>query len=254
MKNRNEEQIADPGRAFAGDHPLPETVAAYATGELPDSDEERLRAHLEACEECRDLLLLAPEETAADSGVIDFAKELVWSRLQAEIAREAAETARTKAVDVERRRQRERFFAVAASVMLVVGLAGLYARNDAIVEGLTRPQLNVAIHDVLQMDLKNVRGAGESEPRTFEVPQDTEFFTLVFPVENGGEGPLRVELLGAEGRLIWSERGLEVDRYGFATLGLSRRFLEGGSYRIRVFGESSGAEPLEDHPIEIHYQ
>ena len=232
-------------------HPDPETIAAYRREFLAGEETERIQEHLVSCGECLDLLLLEDDEIEEQSGVLNFEKEMIWARLKAARAeddRRAAQSRTAKAL-------------AAAAVLLavVVPLGGVGFHQSHVITELTRPQLNISIHDVLENGHRGIerrtRGADESglEPMAFEIPPGTEYYTVIFPVEADQESIYDVEIVDDRQELVWEGQGLEVDELGYATLGLSRRFLDAGSYRIRVFHRGRGPNPVRDHPIVIRY-
>lgn len=229
-------------------HPDPEKIMAYRVGELTAEEDERLWDHLEECDECVDFMLVGMDEpNAEESGVLDFEKELVWSRLKAQRIEDDFEKVR-----------RRRFYdklAIAATILIVIlPLGGFALHQKTVITDLTRPQLNATIHDAVTIDSRNRSRERGNQPSAVELPAGTEFFTIVFPLgSRSGEEVYRVEILDSNERTVWSGEGLEVDQFGFATLGLSRQFLKQGSYEIRILNGEDSTNPVGQYSIQLHY-
>lgn len=249
MQYRNGKRDLDesPVNEKAG-HPDLRALAAYRDGDLSEASEEEIQRHIVRCEDCVDLLLLEAEERDDERpGSLDFEKEMIWARIKAERAGESEATAW--------RRGRAGLFSIAAAALLALAPLGWFnLHQKGVIEDLTRPQLNVSIHDLLD---DNQRSADlridASEPMDFEIPKGTEYYTVIFPVDVRENGSYRVDLLDSSSALIWRGHDLDVDEYGYATLGLSRRFLDQGAYRIRIYDEVTDQD-VGDHSFVVRYQ
>ncbi len=229
-----------------GAHTTLEEWTAYRRGELPEEESGRLREHLLACSECLDQVLLDPAVYCRSAPqdphqVSEF--ELAAAR-RALRARHEAE-----------RLKRWRMPASIAASLLVAALGAstvTAVHHKSLSAELSRPQLNVPIET---LENAQVRGE-ENVDLTVEVPPGASTFTLVLPVGSGDAfTDYRLEILDAEGRQVWSGRGLVVDHYSTATLGLSRSFLAAGKYRVRLWGIAEGQQEKEigAYPVEIRY-
>lgn len=229
-------------------HPSLETLAAYRDGALSEEIAEEAQRHIVRCEECVDLLLMYGADADDEStGVLDFEKEMIWARIKAEKAGESAAKA-------WRRRRAERLGIAAVLLLTLAPLGWFNVHQKYIIADLTQPQLNVSIQDVLENDQRSANLTAESSgPRAFEIPRNTEFYTVVFPVDGSKDGNYRVDLFDSTSSLIWSGKDLDVDEYGYATLGLSRRFLDPGAYQIRVYDEVN-RKSVGDHSFVVDYK
>ncbi len=245
------EEHGDGGPEGHGD---PEELAAYLAGELGEEEAERLRRHLEGCCECTALLLdletlAAADEPAAD-GVADFELAAAWRTFEERRgAEEPAAAERPVASPVGRP---TRWLQAAAAVLLLstVGLSGWVVRLQQSVAELGEPQPNVP---VLYLDATTRSEEAGDRPSGLELAPGTDTFLLMLTPTDPREFPAyEVEILGAGDEAVWRGGGLELSEYGSLRLGLSRRFLAPGEYRIRLYGIAGGARELvDDYRVEI---
>ena len=87
------------------------------------------------------------------------------------------------------------------------------------------------------------------------VPPATERFLLVLtPQAARPDAEYRLDLCTADGRPLWSADRLTRGADGSFALGLSRRFLPGGEYHIRLLETVQGRTALvEEFPVFLFY-
>jgi len=253
-------------------HPSLETLAAYQVGRLSKEEEEAFERHLIDCDECVGMPVFdEPEPLQEDSNVVDFEKERNWQVVRAEIRAKNAEARATEAEDVlksfraecesaksERGRERRAWRnAIAATLLCAITLGTVAARNharvhalDAEIASLLAPQVNGAVLAVLP-----VRSRGNASPPEAGSPQkviaDSEHFTMILPA-HGNPGDLyRVSIEDAKGNEIWSADEFTSEN-AVTKLGLSRRFLPAGRYKIRV-SPKSDAHDVVEYRIDLQY-
>lgn len=225
-----------------------EKILSYRAGKLSAPYEESAQEHLLDCEDCIDLMLLAGDDPVDEkSGVVDFEKEWIWTRIHSAKASEAATESRGR-----RPGRTERYGLVAAMFALCV-LGAFNIRQGGVITDLTTPQLNVAIHDFVTQAPRRSLSAADPVSKLIEISEETKYYAMVFTLDPQKGAAYRVEILNSKGREVWGQRGLEVDAFGFATLGLSRHFLDEGTYRIRIFREGSEEETIADYPVTIRF-
>lgn len=128
----------------AGHRALQELLGSYVLGHLGGGDADRVRAHLDGCPECRaehdDLEPLARRLDAVDPTAFGQLAappptlgDDVWRAVAHERAeRDADEVDRRRAAsDVSARRDRTRLLAVAATVVVALGVGGAVGRTTA---------------------------------------------------------------------------------------------------------------------------
>ncbi len=240
------------GAGGAEGHGDPEELGAYLAGELGEEAAERLRNHLEGCRECTALVLdletLAAADGPAADGVADFELAAAWRTF--EERRTAAEPPAAERPVASPAGRPTRWLQAAAAVLLLstVGLSGWVVRLR---HELAAPQPNVP---VLYLDqTTRSEGAGGRPAGRLELEPGADTFLLMLtPTDPREFAAYEVEILAAGGEPVWSGGGLELSEYGALRLGMSRRFLEAGEYRIRLYGVAGGVRELvDDYPVEI---
>jgi hypothetical protein len=239
------------GRASGGSHVTPDLLVAYHHKQLPPDEADRVVEHLAACRPCADLLLelvrfgedsLEGEKTyAAREGVVDLETEADWRELRSRIASSEGSVAVPKSAAERRPTSRPPYLAygLAASLLLTVGLGAWVAGLKQELRALREPHVNVAIVNLYTEEFH--RGDGNEG----SVPREAERFVaiLTLPASFRVSAEHRVEILDADGRLIWSGSGLKPTDAGTLHLELTRRLLAPGEYRIRVH--------VSDKPVEF---
>ena len=222
-----------------------EKIESYRRGELSEEETERFREHVMKCEICQDYLgFLSLEIEPPSSEIADFQKEKAWFRL-----REAQRIQEMEAWHAKYRKAKR--WAVGALCALILPLGGMVSQWSRIetMEGFQQrilaPQMNIP---VFTLGEGNVRG-----PIELEAGDDLRYFTISFPVEDPAAGPgasYRVALIDAEGETLWEGDGLKVE-FGYASLGLSRYFLEEGRpYQLEIF-RSGTEERVGRHELRL---
>ncbi len=236
-------------------HFEPDELFAYLAGELSDQEAEGLQDHLEGCRECLDRLLelesLAEPDPPSAEGVTDFelvaAGRAIRQRLSGEAAKDGlrAHPGRLRSWIGGGWTQAAAAVFLVTTLGLSVKVVELQRTTTEQRRGLEQPRINVP---VLYADATR---AGELA--VSELPPGNDFFLLMLmPTETRTFADYEVEISGAGERPIWSGKGLEMSAGGALRLGLSRRFLPPGRYRIRLFGiGAEGREMIEEYPIEI---
>jgi hypothetical protein len=236
-------------------HPEPETLAAYHTGELGESEAQRLQDHLLACRECAALLvdldgLADPGFGAGSLSAAD--QEALWGRIQEETGQ--AEGPMPAIVPFRRPSRfapQPRWLQALAAALLVatVGLSAWVASLRRTVEALGRPEPNAPVIDLYS---GASRSAGSPQPVAV-VPRDFRFFTVILhPPHSRSTNRYRVEITRAGGGSVWSRDGVAPDPLGPLPLTLTRSLIGPGEYRIRLFdGTGNPREPLVDYGLRV---
>ncbi|HEV7518717.1 MAG TPA: hypothetical protein VGR07_20665 [Thermoanaerobaculia bacterium] len=244
-----------------GEHPSPETLAAYHEGRLAAEEGERLRDHVALCADCAQLLLdltAFPEiEAQAGSrrpteGEVDEAWEALQARLgESEAAIPNVVRMPQSSPTVSRPQPAYWPWALAASWLVVLGL-GLWVvelrRENA---RLAEPAVNAVVAD-LTAEGEQVRGGERGSVKISSAAGRAflDFDAAGLPPHSAYE----VEILSGPGtgRALWTGRELKRSRDDHFTLDLQPGFLSPGSYRLRLFGVGDGhREKLADYPFEI---
>ena len=239
-------------RTLPDAHPDPERLAAYHSsqaGELSPEEEGRIQDHLALCRECAALLLDLDGLADPDFGAgADLAgKENVWQGLKQEMAPQA------KVVPLRRpvRPSPPWLQALAASLLIAtLGLSLWVASLRRTVAELSSPEPNAP---VLDLYASGTRSEGSPAP-ALTVPSNAKFFTLILNAagQRRYEG-YRVEILGAGGGEVWSDRRIEPSSFGSFSLTLPRRAVGPGDFRVRLFGQSGETteEPIEEYAFRV---
>lgn len=253
-------ELVEERRRSLGDHPDPRRLLAYRAGELPAEEQEGMREHLSLCGDCLDLLLLHPDAhlDETDARALDFETHRAWREMRARIREHELRQ------QLARRTRALRYLqAAAALLVLVPGLLWLTFRDDAL--SRSGPVANAAIFDVKQSQVRGLeqgrpglaetpaRGPAQENVTPITVPEGVEAFTLVFWLDARDFASYEIVVRGHGGDEIWRSRELKVD-LGTATLGLSRRFMPAGRYRVEILGvEDDGRTLLGEYSISLDY-
>lgn len=251
--------------AGADGHPTPELLSAYHEDRLSPETEGEIQEHFVECPECPELVLdldrfTAPEAAeAAKDELSDTWVDAAWRRLRSRLATEGRP---------ERPRLRWLAGPVPAwglAALLLPCTVVLWVRVEALgieVRDLRAPQLNPPWRDVESPGL--LRG-GTPPPWEVEVPTAARQFLLVLhpsipstPREARGALDAReyhLEIRTGDGRNVWAGPGLIRNPEGSFVVGVSRRFLPAGDYRLRVTAAAADEEePFEEEfPVRLKY-
>jgi hypothetical protein len=252
-------------------HPAPEALIAYDAGKLPPEQTEQIREHFVHCRECPELLLDYQRFVAAavaggdppDAPDAPDADDAEAARAWQELRRRTARDRSSQGVPA---RRRTLGIAQAVCLLLLAALAALSwwvleLRSE--VRRLGEPQVNLPVESL------TASGHGPDWVRRVALPAATERFLLILIPKAGrpeavtaalaATVPLdpteyRLEISTADGRPLWSADRLSRGADGSFALGLSRRFLPGGEYRIRLSAILQGrASLVEEFPILLFY-
>lgn len=243
-------------------HPAPEILIAYDAGELPPEQTEQLREHFVHCRECPELLL-DYQRFAAAKGRGEGPPDPEVARAWQELRRRAARGRPSRGVPP---RPRTPGVAQSLCILLLVAMTALSLwvldlRGQ--VRRLGEPQVNLPVESL------TAPSHGPDWVRRIAMPAATERFLLILipkagrpdaaasaivPTAPAAPTEYRLEIATADGRPLWSADRLARGADGSFALGLSRRFLPGGEYRIRLFERLQGRAALvEEFPILLFY-
>ena len=119
------------------------------------------------------------------------------------------------------------------------------------VQGLSSPQLNAPIVDLYPSS--TYRSEAEPGP-SLTLPPQVRLFTLILnpPATAPAHPRYAVEVIRADGGLVWRGNGLRRNAFGSLVLTLPRRLVGPGHYRVRLHGSDAGAaEPIDEFPLWI---
>ncbi len=246
-------------RGDVGRHPSYEQLAAYARGELPESEAERLQEHLGPCRECT-AAVLAFEFPRLEAAAAD---RLPDSEVAADV--EAIVAGAGQATVGPRRGEHGSRGVLAFAAMLAVAclaLAILAARlgrqvgelEDALrssravatrPEAIAPPQTGVPIVDLYPAGVARGEAAA---PRPIQLGGDAAMVALILTPPSGlRHDAYAVRIFAADGEL-W--RGpARANEAGAFVVVLPRRFAEAGAHRIVLYGTDATREQLlETYP------
>ena len=236
-----------PASGVEARHPDIETWIAYQEGDLPVSEEDRLRGHLASCPSCVSLVLDLASFTGAREDraeVSEFELAAAWRALEGGL-READPRPSGRRVPLP--------MALAASFIVgVLGLTlwGVEHRNAQSlrtqVAQLSQPQLELSLTD-LEPDMAT-RSGGLSNPES--VSRDAFSVLIMLPTQRFER--YEIEIVEDPDRVVWSSSGLEPDaELETLTLGLPPGFLEPGDYRLQLYGLRDGERIALDDDLPI---
>lgn len=249
------ELVEERFRGLAG-HPESEKVLAYATSGLTPAEAEEMREHLSVCGDCLDLLLLRPDLRGAggEDRALDFETFRAWREMRLRIREHEL------GQKLARRTRALRWLQVAAALLVLApGLVWMKVRQDGL-RGL-EPTVNAAIFDVQQSHVRGLDPARPDPvpPATYKgstpitVPAGIDSYTLVFWLDARDFDTYEILIHDHDGDEIWRSRDVKVE-LGTATLGLARRFMKAGRYRVEIYGiGDDGRVQVGDYSIEISY-
>jgi hypothetical protein len=239
--------LAAEERERAGAHPEAEEIAAYAAGTLDGARVDGVRAHLARCAECADLVLEyaefapAPAAGAAQRGEVAAA----YDEMRRELGLPAAER------DAHRdggyaRPFRPWLLAAATLAAAALGIWG-WSQHRALEAARTTPRVNVAAVDLEPRGSDQVRGTPRRPP--LDLAAGATLFLALPGMAESGE--LRVVIVDARDRALWSLRGARRDPVlSNLSLYLPPGSLASGRYEIQVFA-AGGGPPLAVYPLDV---
>jgi hypothetical protein len=236
MKERNDLTEALKEMMAPSPHLEPEEIADYHDGQLSPEDERRVQDHLVACRECSELLLdlegLADPDFGAGETLPDGAGEQVWESIRKETRKEIQPSNVVPFRREARRSETPRWLRSLAAMLLLstMALSGWVMSLRSQVKDLSSPQANTPVVDLYPVS--SVRG--ETGPALPEIPQDTEWVTVILRSPGLPEmADYGVEVLRADGSVAWKKDGLK-PAYNSFSLSLPRDWI--GDVRIRLVG------------------
>jgi hypothetical protein len=260
----------------SGDCLAEKDLMAHLRGEADAAARERMESHLVRCQRCRERFLeledffgpLRPGEVLPT----EFGLARDWARLSQRIGAHGRSTGRIHSWP-------PRWVAVAASVLLTLGLVGgwslrylrdksgfeaslgraadenrrLQQRTEAMQQQLAelqRPQVNSPILDVYPTQAL-ARSPGAPVSRV-EIPANTPVSLIL-----NGQGQRHytgysIAIIDRQGRELWHDDGLKRAADGNFGVILHGGFLPEGEYRFRIFGRtSSGREQIAEYVVSV---
>lgn len=241
------------------EHPAIERLDAYHAEQLNDQEREEIDLHLRDCEECLGMVVMAglAEEQEVDPKVVDFAQRVSLKELNERIEKESAGLGNRVVTDRVATKKGSGFQRLThvAAMFLIVPLSVLTFHFYS----LNRDYIEPALVAQIAADPPARRGRPGTTPQpsgneVFRVAAEMESFNLTLEI-GSPEVVYRVELNKLNGRekTIWSMNDVVGDDLGYASLTLSRRFVDKGDYRIRIWPEDAedGAPPSREYDLEI---
>lgn len=238
------DEIAEEKRRELGDPPPAAQMEAYARGQLPPDQEERVRESLAWNSDLARTQTEPFPAVGASPGEPGFVSgadlERRWTSLQKRIRREH---------DLEPRsvvRLWQWSAALAAGLAVVFGGLLWRAESDArrLRGELMEPRIIAEQHEL--------GGAMRGGPPAVSVGEDRGDVVFVASLFNHpGYEKYRVEIAGGQPqRTLWSETA-PLNGYRFSIV-VPRQFLQRGTYEVAVYGiEGTTERKLETYPLEI---
>ena len=228
-------------------HPSPEEWVDYYLGVLSSTEVETLQDHLVLCRECSQLMLdlaTLSRPSAVEARPPSTDRDREWDRLEERLEREAIST-RGRHFS-----ERSLQFALAASVLAALGLAGwnLEIRKDISLE--RRPRADLALADLTPEGLGAARAV--ETPMRVRLRLDQGKVLLLLNLGDLREFPsYRVELLSGT-TIAWAQSRVRRSEDGTFLLEMPARMLESKIYRVRLYGEGDRETvPLAGYSFEI---
>ncbi len=264
-----------------GEHPSPETLAAYYERRLAAAEQESLRDHLALCTDCAQLLLdlfdFAEPETLATpaeaQGPIDVDLDSAWQSLRGrlddgaagEVGGRGVSAAPTSTVSnvvplsqplqaplrSARSLPSPWAWALAASLLAVAGLGFWVSELRQENARLTEPAGNAVIAD-LAASGDTTRGG--REPKESALPADRPLVLILnAPDVPAAAAGYDAQILadGPGGPVVRTLRNLPRGTDNNFTLGLPPGCLRPGKYQIRLYSADNARRPLADFPLRI---
>jgi hypothetical protein len=219
-------------------HPSHDELLAYAAGALDAAEQDRIEDHLALCRKCAqtvlDLAVFAnegPDEELEEERLPESVLAAEWARFRraatphppSPFRRLVAATAPVLP------------YALAASLLLALGLGWRTIRLGEEVRQLSAPRSDVYITDLAPVGSGTSRERGASD--VVRPPAWASRVVLILAFAGPASSPeYGIDLATADGRPVWSRQGLRPGPEGTFTLEVPRQWLPPGSYRIRLTG------------------
>lgn len=248
-------ELVEQARSGMSEHPEVEELVAYQEGRLADPEAERVRRHLVACPECaREVLQL--EDFALDepegSDLLPSAEQTAedWAAFQRRVAADQEGGAIAPGVPdgevtgapASAPADSRGGWLLAASVLFALVGVGFWL--SGLQDGELRPfEVNLGDGGLRRE---------ASAVREVELPPGTDPLLRLMLGDQVPYADYRVEILDAEGEVVWSQSALRRQVSGHFAVLVPRRNLPAGEYRSRLLGLRDGKEAeLATYPFRI---
>ena len=226
----------------AGTHPKAAMLVDYHHDRLAPEIADGVQEHLAACRDCSDLLLelvrfdIAEPDTVTGAGaqVADLETEAAWRALASEIDAAPSTHEVSEGVPVRPKARPSRpaplIAALAASVVISLGLAGWVATLRSELSARRQPQINVPILYLeppgsIRGDYAHIATGEGSGPVMLILNSPSSTPAVAHELEI---------LADPDGRTVWRHDGLLPTETGDFHLELNRGLLPPGSYRLQL--------------------
>ena len=253
-----------PGREVLAEHPTPEVLTAYDADELTPEQDGCIQEHFLECRDCPELLLDYKTFSAQDAeaqevpGLSESWIAASWESLRARLAAEARKGGWRSVLARLGRRPSSvaAAYAVAAGLLAcTVGLSAWVASLQREIGTMREPQLNPTVATLHLVE--PTRSGREPAEIPVVVPPGSQSFLLVLvPLLEPTQTEHRIEIRTLKGRAVWSGGGLTRTADGTFVVGLSRRFLKAGQYRVRLLRDDGEGTPqvVEEYAMRLVYR
>ena len=223
-------------------HPAPEELLDYHLGDLAAADRERIQDHLVLCEACSRTVLdldsfpdVEPAREADRLSELELAAD--WKRFREQAIAKPVRPAGPRLP-----------WALAAALLVAaVGLSLWGVRLREQVRELSGPRADVFVADLVPLG-SAVRGPDAGA--VVRVPAWADRVLLLLNLAVRPDHPeYEVQVLGPEGRAVWSRGGLRPNPDGTFALEVPADLLQGGAHRIRLLG--LGNELVAEYGVRV---
>jgi len=255
--------LARQGQASPPEPLSGELLVAYYNDQLSEDEKRRVRDHLVACADSRELLCelaVFPQEPEELPAISEARIADAWSHVRSRIA--SPRPALATVTEFPPRPQQAApqrpwpWIALAAGLSAACLALSLWigALRQTVVD-LSQPQVNALIEDLYPVDdpLRLDRNAAQ---RVVEIPRGVTRLVLILHLGDVADSSTRTaQIVAADGHEVWRSAALELSPEGTATLSVPRRFLPAGDYRISIAGVANGDRPaLIQYAVSIQYR
>lgn len=205
-----------------------EELQDFAAGALPEPERERIREHLALCRTCARKALDLMDSPALEPvpwELTDRELETQWTRFRAAAVPASLRWKRT---------------ALALAAVLLLGIVGL------VVWGVR--ELHVPPTYVYLAYVESVETRGSSDQEPIRPPSWAGRVGLVLNLEASAYPEYGVQIVTADGRQIWSERGLPPQNDS-VLVEVPARLLLKGIYKIHLSGPQG--QPVDEYTVRV---
>ena len=224
--------VADAMLAREPEHPSAEELVRHSHGELSGADQERVQDHLAICPDCARLRLALPQLATGGKAAANADSNA------------AEDFERLRSALVANQPSRLRYLALAAALLMAVGLGWVLARVRAPRD--LQPAINLPVA-VLSLD------PSRQTTETLVVPSDAELLMVVVPLPaDAAGGVYRVRVSHRASAYSWTSPPVE-PRQGEITLTFGTRGMPPGLYAFTVdqLG-ATGPRRVGERSLRIH--